>query len=110
MGSLFRNCIEQRGWKVDRFTYIATQLAQGIVAVEVRQQAPEMQSQMAGARAAIESNPAISEEMKQQMLSQMALGMAETKKLENAGNNIPASEMTLIRAHQDRIKAVFATD
>lgn len=107
MGNLFKDYVEKRGWRVERFSYIASHLAKGLVAAEVNQQAPEMQAQMAQAMAAIQSNPSLSAEMKQQMMAQMSQGMAETGKLKDAGKDIPASEMALIAANRDRIRAAF---
>lgn len=107
MRDIYTDYVQSKGWSVERFSYVASHVSQGLVAAEVRTRTPEIESQLAEARESIMSNPSMSQAMKQQMLAQLEQSMAQTRELEKTGEDIPQSEMALIQSNKDRIRKVF---
>lgn len=100
----------KRGWKPERFFYVVSHVASGLAAVEMRQQAPGIASQLKAQKAMIESNPDIPAEQKKMMISQMEQAMGQTAQLKDQGKDIPAEEMELIRGNRQALKEVLAGD
>lgn len=104
-----REFLSDTGWNADRFFYLASHVATGLMATEVRDRAPEIQAQLQAQKEAILGNPQIPEEMKQQLLAQMQSGMAQAGTLQTVGDDLPPDEMALIKANKDRINDLFSS-
>lgn len=109
-GAEFRDFLEAKGWDPERFGYVSSHVAQGLAVLEMQRRAPDMQAQLEEARQAIMNEPNLSADMKKQMLEQLDQSMAQSQGLEQAGNELPASEMTLIEANQERIRQAFEVE
>jgi len=105
--SLMTSYLRSKGWSPERFFYVVSHVSTGLAAVHLEDQAPEIQRQLSESRAEILSNPALSTEMKQQILSQMEQGAAGVSQLPQVGRDLPASELALIRANQERLTQLF---
>lgn len=110
VSSRMADYLKKKGWEPERFFYVISHVGAGLVAVTLEEEAPRVQAGLAEAEAEIRDNPYFSEEMKKQLLDQMRQSVAEVKKLDQAGKEIPEEELKLIRKNRERILKVFDID
>ena len=99
--------LKKQGWEPERFLYVISHVAAGLAAVTLEEQAPALEEHLAEAHAEIMDNPYLSQEMKQQLLDQMRQGLADMRKLDQAGRDVPEEELQLIRKNKKRILKAF---
>ena len=98
------------GWEPERFFYIAHQCAIGITGLAMDEQGPEIDSQLAEARASVMNDPSLSPEQRQMMLDMLAQSQSSMSDLDESRKNIPPQEMVLIKANEDRIRKALQVE
>ncbi len=98
--------LEQRGWSADRFFYVATQTSTGLMALELSAQMPGMIQELERQRDQIRETPYFTPEQKDEMIAGLDEAIAQWSQVE-FGDKMPASEMQLISARRDELRAAF---
>ena len=102
----FEGFLGSKGWNTQRFLYVTRQLASGIVALQMADQGPRIQSEFEQTKAEIMKSPDLTPEQKKQFLAQMEQSMAQTKAMGDASNLAPG-ELALIKANKGKIFKTF---
>jgi hypothetical protein len=84
------------GWEPERFFYILSHVGAGLSAVLMEQAGVDMAAQMA----AMQNNPNLTEEQKQQM-------MEAVEQSQNMDSDLPAEEIDLIRDNKDDLMTMM---
>ena len=70
--------LNQKGWLPERFAYIISHIGTGLAGLTMAEHQPVINDQLIQAKKAIQDNPNLSDEMKEQMLSQFEQSMGAT--------------------------------
>ncbi len=110
LGQEVKNYLQNRGWQPERFFYVASHVAAGLMAAEAGPASTQAAVQLEAQRQVILNNPQLSEVQKKQILAQIDQAIAEAKKADQtAAAEIPAQEMSLIQTHRQRLLAIIST-
>lgn len=102
----FEGFLGSKGWNTQRFLYVTRQLASGIVALQMADQGPRIQSEFEQTKAEIMKSPDLTPEQKKQFLAQMEQSMAQTKAMGDASKLAPG-ELALIKTNKGKIFKAF---
>ena len=99
--------LKQKGWQPERFSYIISHIGTGLAGLTMAEHQPVINDQLTQAKKAIQDNPNLSDEMKEQMLSQFEQSMGATAQLSKSLDELPDSEVKLIQQNKDKLIQLF---
>lgn len=103
----FEKQLQKRGWQSGRFVYILSHIGSGLAAISMADVAPVLKQQISEAGKAIMDNPALSDEMKARLMSQMQDGLGASAQLSDALDALPAQEIGLIKQNKEKLMEIL---
>jgi len=100
----FQAFITSKGWTVNRFGYVAAEVALCLGAIEMKAQMPEADSQMQAAIDQIKNNPNMSAEQKTAAIQMMQGTQGQIFEM---FKHVPQSEIDLVTPKQEELKTMF---
>ena len=106
-GKDIQDYLTGKGWQTERFFYILSHVAYGLSALQTQQAMPEVVAQLEAQKKQIMESPDIPESQKQTLLSQLDESIKQTGGIPQQYEDIPASELDLIRNNMEKLMAVM---
>jgi len=100
----FQAFIGSKGWTVNRFGYVAAEIALCLGAIEMKAKMPEADSQMQAAIDQIKNNPNMSAEQKAATIQMM---QGTQGQILEVFKHVPQSEIDLVTPKQEELKTMF---
>lgn len=102
--------LEGKGWKPERFFYVASHVSAGLAMITMSEFAPQMIAQLEVQKEMIKNNPQMTPAQKQQMIDQINISIAETKKAHQPmTEELPPQELKLIEAERQELMEMLST-
>lgn len=105
--SRLEDVVEDHGFDgAEEWAQVGDRVFQAMMAIEMSDQAPEMQAQMRQSMEQIENNPNMTAEQKEQMRQMMGAAMSSMETASDA----PPEDVNALRPHMEELRRVFEMD